>query len=330
METPSELRTLRDRRSPSQKENIRDNVFEKTNSLVSSDYLKPIVQQSSCRALRPIPRDKKGFELFKIQPNSTRNRNMPKISNIVTQSNEFSRKSPELLYKEHLFQTFQAMKFIRTLSQPDLEDLSSKTIWLPKRRGYENKRTIVFDLDETLVHCVENPELGDFAINIQLAPGQIVKAGVNIRPFAREVLASANRDFEVIVFTASHKCYADEVMDYLDPTGELIHHRLYRDSCLVKSGVFLKDLRIFGNRSIENIIIVDNSAYCFGYQLENGIPIISWFDDPNDRELYKLIEYIKILAQVPDISLVNRHTFHLNTFYTDYIRDFLKYQDREI
>jgi len=222
------------------------------------------------------------------------------------------------------------MKFVRTLFQPSAEELRSKTVNLGRREGFEGKRTIVFDLDETLVHCVEKPENGDFVIDVPLGVGKGVRAGVKIRPYAREILASACQDFEVVVFTASHKAYADLVIDRLDPKGELVHHRLYREHCLVKGGVFIKDLRVFGNRKVEDMIIVDNSAYCFAYQIENGIPIISWFDDPNDRELYKLIEYIKILAVVPDICSVNRQTFRLSTFYNDYLRDFLKYQDRDI
>ena len=31
-----------------------------------------------------------------------------------------------------------------------------------------------------------------------------------------------NKDFEVIVFTASQKSYADVILDYIDPEGTLI------------------------------------------------------------------------------------------------------------
>ena len=34
-------------------------------------------------------------------------------------------------------------------------------------------------------------------------------------------------DHEIIVFTASHNCYANKVLDYLDPKGELIHQNGY-------------------------------------------------------------------------------------------------------
>ena len=326
IEDPTEPMFAYTSRNPSQKENSMSFMLTKANSLTPNEFIKPL----SANPLRTSLQQIKLVNTLKVHPTSARNSDSNNTSNLLARSSDFTKKSPEVIYKDHLFQTFQAMKFVRTLPQPEISEINNKKIWLVKRKGYENKRTIIIDLDETLIHCVEKPEMGDFSINIQLSPTQIIRVGVNIRPFAREVLASANKDFEVILFTASQKCYADEVMDYLDPTGELIHHRLYRENCLLKSGVYIKDLRIFANRNIEDIVIVDNSAYCFGYQLENGIPIISWFDDVNDRELYKLIDYIKILAQVPDIKLVNRHTFHLNTFYTDYIKDYLKFRDREI
>ena len=240
------------------------------------------------------------------------------------------RERSERIYREHLFQTFQAMKLLRTLPMVDTAQLRSKRVVLEKRRGYANRKTIVFDLDETLVHCCESPTQSppDVILPITFPTGEVVNAGLNIRPYAKEVLAEANRYFEVIIFTASHRCYADVVLDYLDPGGELIHHRLYRDNCVVVEGMFIKDLRILANRRLQEVIIVDNSAYSFGFQLDNGIPIISWQDDPYDKELFNLIDYMKILAGAEDIRAVNRDTFHLNTFYEDYIEEFLSTDER--
>jgi len=187
----------------------------------------------------------------------------------------------------------------------------------------------VFDLDETLVHCVEDPNNAHIKINIEFPTGESVVAGINIRPYAREVLMSANKDYEVIVFTASHKCYADKVLDFLDPTGVLIHHRLYRENCLHIDNVYLKDLRVLSGRNLKDIIIVDNAAYSFAYQLDNGIPIISWHNDMDDRELYKLIEYLRSLARIEDIRVANRQTFHLDSFYNDYLRDYIRQTDKE-
>lgn len=36
----------------------------------------------------------------------------------------------------------------------------------------------------------------------------IIQAGINIRPFAKEILQEISKYFEVIIFTASHSSYA--------------------------------------------------------------------------------------------------------------------------
>jgi CTD small phosphatase-like protein 2 len=113
------------------------------------------------------------------------------------------------------------------------------------------------------------------------------------------------------------------VLDHLDPTHTLIQHRLYRDSCVQVEGIYIKDLRVLADRKLSELVIVDNAAYSFGYQIDNGIPIISWHDDPFDKELYNLIDYMKGLVVAHDVRDVNRQTFRLRTFYTDYINEFL-------
>jgi CTD small phosphatase-like protein 2 len=118
------------------------------------------------------------------------------------------------------------------------------------------------------------------------------------------------------------------VLDYIDPTGELIHHRLFRESCVVTNGIYVKDLRIISNRSLKDMVIVDNAAYSFGYQLENGIPIISWYDDQHDRELSNLIDYMKELAGTEDVRPMNLATFHLDSFYEDYMNEFFSERKR--
>ena len=111
-----------------------------------------------------------------------------------------------------------------TLNGPPPEaDLQSKFVYLPQS---DHPKTVIFDLDETLVHCVDDPDNDDpdVILPVTFPTGETVNAGINIRPYAIECLQAANEFFQVVVFTASHRSYADVVLDYLDPNDELISH----------------------------------------------------------------------------------------------------------
>jgi CTD small phosphatase-like protein 2 len=60
-----------------------------------------------------------------------------------------------------------------------------------------------------------------------------------------------------------------------------------------------------------DLVIVDNAVYSFGFQLDNGIPIIPYYDDPEDEELYHLIPYLDILAEEGDVRVKNNEAFQL-------------------
>lgn len=49
----------------------------------------------------------------------------------------------------------------------------------------------------------------------------------------------------------------------------------------------------------------------FGFQIDNGVPIESWFDDPNDRELLSLLPFLESLAGVQDVRPLIAQKFNL-------------------
>ena len=133
-----------------------------------------------------------------------------------------------------------------------------------------------------------------------------------MRPYIFECLEEANKLFQVGVFTASHKSYADAILDFIDPENKLFSFRLYRDSCLkTHDGYYVKDLRIFHDRSLSDMVLIDNSVYSFAYQIENGVPIIPFYHDKNDEELFHLITYMQGVALVDDVRTYNREAFGL-------------------
>ena len=65
-------------------------------------------------------------------------------------------------------------------------------------------------------------------LEISFPDEETVYAGINIRPYIIECIQEAKKNFQVIVFTASHQVYADAILDYIDPMRELFSERLYR------------------------------------------------------------------------------------------------------
>lgn len=171
-------------------------------------------------------------------------------------------------------------------------------------------------MDETLIHCVDDVEKQetDIILEIDFPDDETVYAGINIRPYVIECLVEASKNYQVIVFTASHQIYADAILDYIDPTKELIQHRLYRQHCtLTPGGYYVKDLRIINPEQFDlsKIVIVDNSVYSFAFHIDNGIPIVPFYRDKSDEEMLHLVYYLNCLGDVADVREQNRQAFEL-------------------
>ncbi len=52
--------------------------------------------------------------------------------------------------------------------------------------------------------------------------------------------------------------------------------------------LYIKDLKIFKNLDLKDMILVDNSSFSFCKNLSNGVPIIPFYDDKADKELVYL------------------------------------------
>jgi len=172
----------------------------------------------------------------------------------------------------------------------------------PQKGNEIGKKTLVLDLDETLVHSSFKPvPNADFIVPVEI-DNQIHQVYVLKRPGVDQFLISMAQKFELVVFTASLAKYADPVLDLLDK-DKIVGARLFREACSNHKGNYVKDLGRLG-RDIRHVIIIDNSPASYLFHPENAVPIDSWFDDENDTELLDLIPFLEDMTKVDNVMTV--------------------------
>lgn len=62
------------------------------------------------------------------------------------------------------------------------------------------------------------------------------------------------------------------------------------------------------------MVLVDNAAYSYGFQIDNGIPIIPYYEGKEDCELLMLKYYLSKLKTAEDVRDINRETFRLRNY----------------
>ena len=190
-----------------------------------------------------------------------------------------------------------------------------------------SKKILLLDLDETLIHADFNFELDqtnskfskyDRIIKFISKNNENISVGIFLRNGLKYFLSEVSKYFDVGIFTASVKEYADAVINFLDPEKKLIKYRLYRNNCILFNEIFsVKDLRIL-NIDLKNVILIDNSMYSFAAQLTNGVLINSFYGNKNDNELYNLLNYLlNFVLYAKDVRDVNEQFFNFQKIAND-------------
>lgn len=255
----------------------------------------PLLEESLKAVIEETDEDLEEFSIFDGTTNKKHQKSIHEKINV----NKFSEKKNTPNNKEKVVDNTPFFMF-----QPDQSHLNpkkSRNYFLPKLPDTEESRTftLVLDLDETLVHFCEVPD--DFSadqpseipeIKTERGETDIKKEKKKkhmflVRPYVQTFLTAVSRYYEIVIFTASIKSYADYILDILDPDNKIIKHRLYRQHCDVRGNGFIKDLSKLG-RKLSKTLIVDNSADNFRLQADNGILIKSWYGEEGDEALKTL------------------------------------------
>ena len=213
--------------------------------------------------------------------------------------------------------TERCLEIILELDKSNQIKLNEKVnLHFPKEESF--KKIALFDLDETLAHCIgeiksdmSNKKKYNHIVNVTLPSKKRTKIGINIRPHWEETMDLIKDKYQIVIYTASHQSYADAVLNYMDPQLKYTKYRLYRNNC-VQANVngrkfYIKDLDIFDKYyNLKDIIIIDNSVLSFAYHLNNGIPIVPYYDSEEDTELTILGYYLLSIYNYDDLREANK------------------------
>ena len=207
----------------------------------------------------------------------------------------------------------------------EIQNLENPDYLLPKKTC--DKKTLVLDLDETLVHSQFQPfdVPSDITLKIELED-ELHDIHVLVRPGVKEFLENMGKIYEIVIFTASVSKYADPLLDILDKEKNC-KYRLFREHCTPINTYFVKEIKKLG-RELKDIVIVDNSPMSYALNPENGLPILTWFDDKEDRELYNISSILEFLSFVPDVrNYINQFVVNDEISYNNVINVFDRYND---
>lgn len=191
---------------------------------------------------------------------------------------------------------------------------------IPAKAADDHRKTVVLDLDETLIHCSVKRKLPNSDIEF----GGVPPVSCILRPYALTFLQKLASKYELIVFTAGTPAYAELIVDYFEKymnfetrvpySLKLFSHVLYSTECtqIKVRGlpIVIKDLRRLG-RDMKTTVIIDNSPLAIGYALDNTIPIIDFFGDKGDRELISMVKWVDQFFMNDDVRIPLAKTYGL-------------------
>ena len=219
-----------------------------------------------------------------VSPNKNIEGNYSHYINSVADSLiEFIEFDYESIFKE---ENKNNVKYLYYTSPMDIDDC-------PK------KKLLILDLDETLIHSEfrnkdNYKDLDQLRKNSKCLSKIFSYSDDNydyyidvfFRPYLKEFLNEVSKYFDLAIFTAAMKGYADTIIDYIDPKNQYFQFRLYRNACIpIQQRLYIKDLRIIKNYDPMNVILMDNSLYSFMNQPSNGMLVNSFYYNHKDTQL---------------------------------------------
>lgn len=128
---------------------------------------------------------------------------------------------------------------------------------------------------------------------------------VQTRPYLQHFLKKVSRWYDVYLYTASVRAYAEPLVEKLDPRHKRFKGAYFRDSCAVDgAGHATKDLAAL-HFDLARTVLLDDSGDMATCNRDNVFPIPPWMgDDAYDESLLNVLPVLYALRYVADVRSV--------------------------
>jgi Dullard-like phosphatase family protein len=185
------------------------------------------------------------------------------------------------------------------------------------------KKLLILDLDETLIHTEKFPtnylEEGEYDFKYPSSNKSYEYFTIK-RPFLDEFLKYAFENFDVAVWTAAGKEYAENVVKNIGIDKSNLEFFYTEENCTIRLDYLTGDY--YGEKNLnkikkrgfdlEKVLIVDDIAKTAVHNYGNLIQIKPFTSNREDTELLKLISYLEKIKDAERFRSIEKRGWSSN------------------
>ena len=192
------------------------------------------------------------------------------------------------------------------------------------RTHRSNKKVLILDLDQTLIHTIKNPyevlsTMRGSKISIIRKREKLIKEGGIAfikRPGLDTFLCTLSPYYDITVFTSATRIYAQKIINQIDPKRKYIRRLMAREDCRRAKqeggNGYIKGINLLhGNKDKKDIFIIDDLILNWPHDISNLIPIPPFFGNMRDNQLTWIMNYLLYVRYSQDATMVNPLYFNL-------------------
>jgi len=157
-----------------------------------------------------------------------------------------------------------------------------------------DKKWLILDLDHTLIHSTTTPPAGinpDLGLDFPDYETYWVKK----RPYLDTFLAKVGKHYNLCLFTAGKRCYAEPILAHLMSSTHFCQVMCWENVTQFGDGSYFKDLSKL-NIDLEQAILVDDQEN-ITFQVDNHLLIEQfWQGNDHDVELAFLADFLLLIC----------------------------------